>query len=51
MRDYKAGIYLRLSKEDDNKNNSIDAQREITTSYARINGFSVVKEYVEIRIF
>ena len=47
MRDYKAGIYLRLSKEDDNKNNSIDAQREITTSYARKNGFSVVKEYVD----
>ena len=31
MREYKAAIYLRLSKEDIEKNNSIDMQREITT--------------------
>lgn len=47
MRDYKAGIYLRLSKEDDNPNNSIDAQREITTRYAKKEGFSIVKEYID----
>ena len=27
MKKYKAGIYLRLSKEDTNTNNSIEAQR------------------------
>ena len=47
MRNYKAGIYLRLSKEDDNRNNSIDAQREITSNYARKYGFSIIKEYVD----
>lgn len=47
MRDYKAGIYLRLSKEDDNPNNSIDAQREITMRYAKKEGFSIVKEYID----
>ena len=31
MKEYKAAIYLRLSKEDIEKNNSIDMQREITT--------------------
>lgn len=35
MKDYKAGIYLRLSKEDSEVNNSIDFQREITTKYAK----------------
>ena len=29
MKEYKAAIYLRLSKEDREKNNSIDMQREI----------------------
>lgn len=47
MKNYKAGIYLRLSKEDDNRNNSIDAQREITSNYARKYGFSIIKEYVD----
>ena len=37
MKTYKAGIYLRLSKEDDNSNNSIVAQRDITLGYARRN--------------
>ncbi len=47
MKDYKAGIYLRLSKEDNNPNNSIDAQREITLNYARKNNFDVIKEYID----
>ena len=47
MKDYKAGIYLRLSKEDNNPNNSIDAQREITLNYARKNNFDVIKEYAD----
>ena len=34
MKDYRAGIYLRLSREHPEENNSIEAQREITTKYA-----------------
>lgn len=47
MKDYRAGIYLRLSKEDIQENNSIDAQRDITTKYAIEHNFNVVKEYVD----
>ena len=47
MRDYKAGIYLRLSKEDTNTNNSIEAQRDITLSYAKKNNINVINEYVD----
>ena len=45
MREYRAGIYLRLSKEDIQENNSIEAQRTITTEYAIKHGFNVVAEY------
>ncbi len=47
MKDYKAGIYLRLSKEDTNTNNSIEAQRDITLSYAKKNNINVINEYVD----
>ena len=47
MKDYKAGIYLRLSKEDSEVNNSIDFQREITTKYAKEHNYTIVKEYVD----
>lgn len=47
MKTYKAGIYLRLSKEGDNLNNSIVAQRDITLGYARKNNFDVIKEYID----
>ena len=47
MKDYKAGIYLRLSKEDSETNNSIDFQREITTKYAKEHNYTIVKEYVD----
>ena len=47
MKEYRAGIYLRLSKEHDEENNSIEAQREITTKYAISNGYKVVKEYAD----
>lgn len=47
MKEYKAGIYLRLSKEDTNENNSINAQRDITINYAKKNNFNVVKEYTD----
>lgn len=47
MKEYKAGIYLRLSKEDDNPNNSISAQRDIILNYAKKNNFNIVKEYID----
>lgn len=47
MKEYRAGIYLRLSKEHEEKNNSIEAQREITTKYAIGKGYKIVKEYVD----
>lgn len=47
MKEYKAGIYLRLSKEDTNTNNSIEAQRDITLNYAKKNNITVIKEYVD----
>ena len=47
MKEYRAGIYLRLSKEHEEENNSIEAQREITTRYAIKNGYKVVKEYID----
>ena len=47
MKEYRAGIYLRLSREHEEENNSIEAQREITTQYAVKNGYKIVKEYVD----
>ena len=47
MREYKAGVYLRLSHEDIGENNSIEAQRDITTGYAKKNGYTVAKEYID----
>lgn len=47
MKEYRAGIYLRLSREHEEENNSIEAQREITTGYAIKNGYKIVKEYAD----
>lgn len=47
MRNYKAAIYLRLSKEDREVNNSIDIQREITTKYAKEHNYNIVDEYID----
>lgn len=47
MKDYRAGIYLRLSHEDIQENNSIEAQRSITTEYAMNNKYNIVEEYVD----
>lgn len=47
MKEYKAGIYLRISKEDTNTNNSIEAQRDITLNYAKKHNISVINEYVD----
>lgn len=47
MKRYNAGIYLRLSSENNEENNSIEAQREITRNYASKKGYSVIKEYID----
>ncbi len=47
MREYRAGIYLRLSKEHNEENNSIEAQRQITTQYAIKKGYKIVEEYID----
>ena len=47
MKQYRVGIYLRLSKEQDEENNSIEAQREITKKYAFDKGYKIIKEYVD----
>lgn len=47
MREYRAGIYLRLSREDIQENNSIEAQRIITTEYAIKHKYNIVQEYVD----
>ena len=44
---WKAGIYLRLSHEDNSEDNSIDNQREIIKEYAVKNNIEIVKEYVD----
>ena len=45
MKEYRAGIYLRLSREHPEENNSIEAQREIVTNYAIKNGYKIIEEY------
>ncbi|MCI8273735.1 MAG: recombinase family protein [Clostridia bacterium] len=47
MKNYRAGIYLRLSSKNSDKNNSIEAQREITTKYAKTKGYEILEEYVD----
>ena len=47
MREYKAGLYLRLSREDIQESNSIETQRMITTNYAIKNKYNIVQEYVD----
>lgn len=47
MKEYNAAIYLRLSKEDRESNNSIDMQREITTKYATVHNYNIIEEYVD----
>lgn len=47
MKEYKAAIYLRLSRENTDDNNSIEAQREIITKYAKQNSYKIIKEYVD----
>ena len=46
----KCAGYYRLSKEDDRNNDessSISSQKMIVQSFAKFNGFEIVKEYVD----
>ena len=47
MKKYNAAIYLRISKEDREINNSIDIQKEITTKYAKEHNYNITKEYID----
>lgn len=47
MKEYRAAIYLRLSKEDRQENNSIDIQREITRKYAKEHNYNISEEYID----
>ncbi len=46
---YKTAIYLRLSKDDDDKSESVSiaTQRSILQDFARANNFRIVDEYVD----
>ena len=50
--DYKVGIYIRLSKEDEEKieykeSESIQNQRTLLSQYLEQNDFKLEKEYVD----
>ncbi len=47
--EYKAALYLRLSKDDDNisESSSISTQRKMLLSFAKENGFIIYDEYVD----
>lgn len=46
---YTAGLYLRLSKDDDGRNESVSigTQRDILTDYCNENGFSIHRAYID----
>ena len=49
---YIAGLYMRLSKDDDKggESSSITTQRRMLLSYAKENSFIVYKEYVDAAV-
>ena len=49
MIQYYAGLYMRLSKDDDRalESASIDTQRKMLYFYAKENGFEIYDEYVD----
>ena len=46
---YSAGLYLRLSKDDEQQGESVSigTQRSILTDYCRTNGFRIHKIYID----
>lgn len=49
---YKAALYLRLSKDDENVNesSSISTQRSILRDYAKTKGILVIDEYIDATV-
>ena len=46
-KEYKAGVYLRISKEDKEKKNSISSQKAIVEKYAKDHNYEIVEEYID----
>ena len=46
-KEYKAGVYLRISKEDKEKKNSISSQIAIVEKYAKDHNYEIVEEYID----
>ena len=48
-RTYTAGLYLRLSKDDDGRNESVSigTQRDILTDYCNANGIAIHRAYID----
>lgn len=44
---YKAGIYLRISKENKEEKNSISNQKAIVEKYAKSHCYEIAKEYID----
>ena len=47
--DYKVGMYLRLSRDDERQGESlsIENQRRILTNYVQENGWSIYDTYID----
>lgn len=46
-KEYKAGVYLRISKEDKEEKNSISSQKAIVEKYAKDHNYEIVEEYID----
>ena len=46
-KEYKAGVYLRISKEDKEKKNSISSQKKKKKKYAKDHNYEIVEEYID----
>lgn len=44
---YKAGVYLRISKEDKEEKNSISSQKAIVEKYAKDHNYEIAEEYID----
>ena len=46
-KNYKAGMYLRISKEDKEERNSISSQKAIIEKYAKEHNYNIFEEYID----
>lgn len=44
---YRAGVYLRISKEDKEEKNSISSQKAIAETYAKKHNYIIAEEYID----